>query len=152
MLGRAGLDFGISPDYLRALDVADSLYDLAKIHDAARGERIELDEKRARDEVLRFFETLLDCYPFAAAVLLELQPQHFRKRVQLTDPPHPGWYDEYGITISESLAEQHMVPRDWYLKVQLYDGLYDENAFLVSLHPAEYELKRGGDSKSPKEK
>lgn len=132
--------------------MADPKYSLAAIQTAAAEGNIELDEKRARDEVLRFFDRFEQCYPFAAKVLLALRPEDFRKRVQLGDPPHPGIYDEYGIDLSEELAKEHGVPRNWYLKVRLYEGLYGNNAFLVSLHVPVYDLKREGGSRPPRRK
>lgn len=120
-------------------------YLLRSVHDAARGERIELDEKRARDEVLLHFDTLLDCYPFAAGVLLELREADFSETVQLPNPPHAGVYDVYGIRISQALAEKHgLQVREWYLKLRLYESWSGETVFLVSLHPLEFSLRRVG--------
>lgn len=120
-------------------------YSLRLVHEAAQGERVELDESRARDEVLRFFSTLLECYPFAAGVLLELRDEDFSETISLPNPPHGGLYDVYGIRISETLASKHSVTvREWYLKLRLYESWSGETVFLVSLHPLGYPLRRVG--------
>jgi len=119
-------------------------YRLEDVHEAARGERIELDSSRALDEVLRHFDTLLECYPFAASVLLELRAEHWTKSVTLPDQPYAGVYDEYIIHISEALATKHGVARDWYLKLRLYEALSGETVFLVSLHPPERPASKRG--------
>lgn len=119
-------------------------YDLERVREAARDERIELDEKRARDELGRFFTTWLHAYPFAADVLLELQPEDFCKTVPL-GTPHAGEYDVYGLRISDALAARHGVSQlAWYLKLRLYEGFSGEVVFFVSLHPLEFDMERVG--------
>jgi len=120
-------------------------YSLKLVHEAARAERVELDESRARDEVMRFFASLLECYPFAAGVLLELRDEDFSETIQLPKPPHGGTYDVYGLRVSEDLASKHCVKvREWYLKLRLYESWSGEAVFLVSLHPLEFPLRRVG--------
>lgn len=119
-------------------------YDLAKVHEAARDKRIELDEARARDEVAKHVERFIDAYPFAADVLLELRGDDFSETVEL-DRPHAGHYDVYGLRISDELADKHGVrPRGWYVKLRLYESWSGETVFLVSLHPLEFDMQRVG--------
>lgn len=119
-------------------------YDLEAIRRAAREERIELDEHRARDELARFFATWLDAYPFAAELLLELSPDDFCKTVTLA-APHAGEYDVYGRRISAELAKRHgLTTAAWYLKLRLYEGFSGEIVFFVSLHPLEADMQRVG--------
>lgn len=118
-------------------------YELNDVRTAARERRVELDPHRARNEVLAAIGNLTDCYEFAIAVLLELDAGDWSRVVEL-EPPHGGRYDEYGIRISEALAERFgLEVRCWYLKIKLYQSLYDEQVvFFVSLHPLEFPLAR----------
>ena len=92
----------------------------------------------------RFFAAWLDAYPFAADVLLEIQPDDFCKTVAL-GTPHAGKYDIYGVQISEALAARHgLAPRVWYVKLRLYEAFSGEVVFFVSLHPLEFDMERVG--------
>jgi hypothetical protein len=130
--------------------VVGARYELSAVHAAAREERVELDERRARDELLRFFKTMLECYPFAAAVLLELQSEDWSETIMLEDPPHGGSYDIYGVRISDSLLSRYpKVAREWYVKLRLTASWTGETVFLVSIHPLEFSLRRAGGELKP---
>ncbi len=120
-------------------------YELRLVVEAAREGRIELDESRARDQVAQFFERWVDVYPFAIDVLQELTNDDYAETVTLQYPPHHGTYDVYGHALSDAVARAHRVAtRCWYVKLRLYDGLYGEVVFLVSLHPMERGMRRVG--------
>jgi hypothetical protein len=118
-------------------------YRLSDIQAAARAGNLELDHARAWEPVSVHFDTHLDCLKFIADVILELEPADFLQTVSLPNPPHAGAYDEYGPVISARLRDQHEVTEsEWYLK--LVEGQLEDGVFLVSFHPAERPLRRGG--------
>ena len=129
--------------------MAEPTYGLDRVHACARAKQLELDFKRARDELLLVLETIEDCYRFAAAVLLELEPDDFCQPVTL-GPPNAGTYDEYGIRISDQLTEEFGVSRCWYLKFKLTEtDLSGETVFLVSLHKLNKPMPRKGGRLNP---
>jgi hypothetical protein len=119
-------------------------YDLTEVHAAARGGAIELDERRARDEVLLYLASFVDAYPLAAELLLALTSDDFVETVTL-EPPHAGAYDVYALALPAAVGARHGVPAcGWYLKLQLREGLFGESVFLVSMHPLERGIQRVG--------
>jgi len=113
-------------------------YELQRVQDAARDDRISLDERRARDELGYLFRTTAEGYAFAVEVLLALRPSDYCETVSL-GPPHDGAYDVYGVRLARP-----ELPACWYLKFKLEDGLYGENVFFVSIHPLNKPMHRIG--------
>ncbi len=113
-------------------------YELRRVQDAAREERISLDERRARDELGLHFRTLVEGYAFAVEALLALRPDDYCDTVSL-GPPHDGVYDVYGVRVARP-----GLPGCWYLKFKLEEGLYEESVFFVSIHPLEKPMVRVG--------
>lgn len=116
-------------------------YDLQSVKEAAQAKRIELGESRARQMLVHQVETLEAAYRFAAAVLMELELEHFSKTVKL-EKPHAGQYDVYGITVSPSVQTAFGVASaDWCLKLRLKEDFEGQTVFLLSLHEPERPLK-----------
>lgn len=126
-------------------------HDLAVVRAAALEGRVELDERRARDEVLRFISEFVAAYAFASDVLCALQPEGYAETIEL-QPPHAGSYDVYGLELAPSIAQRHGVPDGgWYVKLRLYESFEGETVFLVSLHPLEHDLECSGGTVKKKE-
>ena len=101
----------------------------------------------AQDRLLGYLDGYLECVRFGCELLLATTENDYCWSVEL-EPPHSGWFDEYGVEITPALAKKYGLPvRNWYLKFRLYEdesSLEGSNVFFISIHPLEKDMRRKG--------
>ncbi len=117
-------------------------FELAAVHEAAAGGRVEGGSSRYRDRLLPLLGTYSAMHEFACGVLLELRPEDYLKPERYDDVE----MDSYGIAISERLQERFGLEGfvTWYVKFTMDVDEEGCPVVMASLHGAEVPLRRAG--------
>lgn len=117
-------------------------FDLAAVHAAARGGRVECGGPRYKLKLLPLLGEYLRVIDFTQEVLLELKAEDF-----LSSPVYSGLvHDTYGVCISSALQKRFDVEglETWYVKFTVDEEEDGGLVIMASLHEPTEPLKRMG--------
>lgn len=116
-------------------------FDLERVAQAAKEGAVCLEGRRAREHLLQYLPTWVQCLEFAAEVAQYLKSGDFNRTISLSEDTA----DEYGVSLPRELLERHGLDegwRTWYVKLTLRESPDSgDTVVFISLHALERSMK-----------
>lgn len=111
-------------------------FDLERVAEAARQGNVRLEGPRARDFLIGYLPTLVDCFRFAEEVAQGIEASDFFETLELTRDTA----DVYGLELGADILRRYGFDEDcrtWYAKITLQETTTSETLVFISLHALE---------------